>query len=131
MRGLVMAMAAMAATAGARAQDKEARAIVDRAVKAHGGAAALKKALAGKRSDKGKLFLEGRETTVARTVWFDLPGKMRQEITVGDRVKTTVVLSGDKAWQNDGGPTITLSPRRAKELRDEVDVLHLATLLPL
>jgi len=56
---------------------------------------------------------------------------MRQEIAVGGRVKTTVVLSGKRAWQNDGGPTTELSPRRVSELEDEADAMHLATLLPL
>lgn len=115
-------------TAPGRADD--ARAVVERAVKAHGGEAALKKAAAFTSSAKGTRAVAGREVAYTRALEANLPRSLRQEVTLGGRVRTVVRLDGDKATQTDGGTANELRGPRVKELRAEADVMWLATLVP-
>lgn len=115
----------------ASASEKEARSLLDRAIQAHGGTDALKKAAAFTATAKGTRHVAGREVAYTRKQQAKLPTQLRQEITLGERVATTVVLDGDKARQIEGGKTIDLKAPRLKELQAEADVLWLATLVPL
>src|SRR5262245_24149210 len=113
------------------AGEKDAKALVERAVKAHGGADALKKAATFTSTAKGTRRVADRDVAYTRQLEGRLPGRLRTAITLGDRVSTTVLLDGDKARQAEGGRTFALRPRRVKELQAEADVLWLATLVPL
>lgn len=113
------------------ASEKEAKAVVERAMKAHGGADALKKAATFKSVAKGTRQVAGRDVAYTRALEASLPGRVRLTITLGGRVETTVVLDGDKAKQTDGDRTIDLKAPRVKELKGEAEVLWLATLVPL
>jgi outer membrane lipoprotein-sorting protein len=114
-----------------RADEKEAKAIVERAIKAQGGSEALSKALHCSRTDSGVLWSAGREVPLSSKVSLGLPGKMRWEIELDKKIKTTIVLNGDKGWQTEGGPARELSAQRVKELVEEAYVLWIATLVPL
>ncbi len=121
----ILGMVALAGTA--RANEKEARAILDRAIKAHGGTAAMTRAIQFKRSDKGT-----HSRIPFSSQWVcRLPDKVRLTIEHGGGGKTVVVLNGDKAWQSDGGPAAELLPARVRELREEAYVDWVATLVPL
>jgi hypothetical protein len=114
-----------------RASEKEAKAVIDRAIKAHGGADALKKAAVFKSAAKGTRHVAGRDVAYTRALEARLPGRLRLAITLGGRVETAVLLDGAKAKQAEGDRTIELKAPRVKELRGEADVLWLATLVPL
>jgi hypothetical protein len=113
------------------ASDKEARAIVDRAIKAHGGAAALAKVIHFKRTDTGTQALQGRDVPFTSYVAGHLPEKIRLQIELNRKVKTTIVLNADRGWQSDGGPAVALFSQRVKELREEAYRWWLTTLVPL
>jgi hypothetical protein len=115
----------------ARASEKEARDIVDRAIKAAGGATALTKAAQCKRTDTGTQTLQGRDVPFTSAVTRSLPDKVRLQMELNRKVKTTVVLNGDKAWQSDGGPAVALLSPRVRELREEAYLWWLTTLVPL
>ncbi len=113
------------------ASDKEALAVVERAIKAHGGEAALVKALMCKRTDTGTQALLGRDMPFVSQVTRSLPDKVRLQIELDKRVKTTIVLNGDRGWQTEGGPAVELLTQRLKELREESYLWWLTTLVPL
>jgi hypothetical protein len=117
--------------APARANEKDARAIVDRAIKAHGGAAALTRAAQCKRTDTGTQRLQGKDVPFTSYVARSLPDKMRLQIDLDRKVKTTIVLNGDRGWQTEGGPATSLPTQLVRELREEAYLCWLTTLVPL
>src|SRR4051794_22471121 len=119
-----------ALAAPAFADEKEAKAILDKAVKAHGGAAALAKLARCKRNDAGIIYVQGKPANFTSKVTNDLPERQRFDLEL-NRQKVTHVLNGDKAYANDGSTTTTLLPQRVKELREEAYVDWAITLVPL
>ena len=115
----------------AAANEKEARALVERAIKAHGGEAALTKTLVCKRTDTGTTMVAGRDSPFTSYVTLSLPDKVRLQIDLNRKIKTTVVLNGEKGWQSDGGPAVQMLSQRVKELREEAYLWWLTTLVPL
>jgi hypothetical protein len=115
----------------AAASEKEALALIDRAIKVQGGAAALTKAQQAKRTDTGTQALLGRDVPFVSKVTRSLPDKVRLEIELDKKVKTKIVLNGDKGWQTEGGPAAAQSAQRVRELREETYVWWLTTLVPL
>src|SRR5436190_9243849 len=113
-------------TAPADASEKDAKALVEKAVKAHGGKEKLTRARTCTRKDTGKIGLQAFVSQVSRS----LPDKLRLNITSG-RVKTVVVVNGDKGWISDGGPAAEMLKPRLDEIKDELYVWNVATLVPL
>jgi hypothetical protein len=118
-------------TASVRASEKEARELIERAIKAQGGAAALTKAQQCKRSDAGTQTVLGRDMPFTSQVSRSLPDRVRLQLELDKKVKTTIVLNGLKAWQTEGAAAVQLLPPRVKELREEAYVWWLTTLVPL
>jgi hypothetical protein len=110
--------------------EKEAKEILQRAIKAHGGVKALTKAAQMRRRDIGT------HTTLTGTLKFSseivrsLPDRIRWTVDTG-QIKITSVLNGNKAWESAGGPAVEILPARLQELRDEAYVEWLTTLVPL
>lgn len=115
----------------ARADEKEAKATLEKAIKAHGGAAALGKAARRTHSEAGTLWVRGMEVALVRKVTSDLPARQRQEITLDRAVESLQVLDGDKGYANDRGVSTDLGKQRVEELREEAHVDWLCTLVPL
>ncbi len=120
-------------TAGpASANEKDAKAIVQRAITSHGGAEALTKAQLCKRVDKGKQAVLDKEEPFVSTVSRNLPDKVRLQIELGKSFKTTIVLDGETGWQADnGGPAAKMLAGRLREVREEAYLWHITTLVPL
>ncbi len=110
--------------------DRPARAAVERAITAHGGAA-LVKAARLRRTDTGTIDVAGKPLPFTRRVAHDLPGRLLHEIEVDGRIRTRLALDGDRGHQSDGGPAAALLPPRLREVRDEAHAAWVATLLPL
>jgi hypothetical protein len=113
-----------------RADDKEARQILDRAIKAHGGAAALTRAAQIKRTDRGTQVVLARQVPFTSEVIRSLPDKWRLTVETGG-AKIIQVLNGNKGWSSDGGPAVALLEGAVNELRNEAYIAWLATLVPL
>jgi hypothetical protein len=133
MRGksaLMLVAWALAAVA-VRADDRaEARAVVEKAVKAQGGAEGLAKAAVATRSGKGVLSL-GAEIAFTSEETYNLPGQLRVKLEAG-KMQLQRVLNGDKGWQQSaGGETIELAKDRLAEAQEEAYVWWLVTLAPL
>jgi hypothetical protein len=115
----------------ARAADRAAAlAVVERAVKAQGGAEGLARAAVAVRAGKGILAL-GAEVPFTSEETLNLPTQLRVKLDVS-KMQMVRVLNGDKGWQQSaGGQTLELTRERLGEVQEEAYVWWLVTLVPL
>jgi hypothetical protein len=109
----------------------EAREVVDKAIKAHGGAEVLARAALAVRDGKGVVTLFGKDMPFTDEWVLNLPDRVRFELTIEKQDKMIHVLNGTRAWRNQGGLTEELPRERVDEIREEAYVLWLATVAPL
>jgi hypothetical protein len=125
--GLVFALPA----ASARAADRAAAlAVIEKAVKAQGGADGLARAALAARGGKGVLALRGSDLPFTTEEILNLPNQSRVKLEV-NRAQIMEVFNDDRGWKQSGGATIAMSPGRLAEVREEAYVWWLATLAPL
>ncbi|WZO99099.1 hypothetical protein EP7_000692 [Isosphaeraceae bacterium EP7] len=99
-------------TGGASAEDKEAKAVIDRAIKALGGEDALARADVISWKSKGKIYLEG--TPNGFTLRTTLKGLDRTRAEFGgdfdgSDIEVITVLDGAKGWRRFNGTTLELT----------------------
>ena len=135
-RILVLMLAAgcwLDAPTAAPADDaRAAKAIVDDAIKAHGGPEKLAQTELMTRQAKGVASL-GQELPFTDEWVLQLPERWRWTFDVGapgQKARLVFVVNGDKGWQSTGGVTMDISKERLEELREEAYVMWLSTLLP-
>jgi hypothetical protein len=132
MRTIVAIMLGMGlltpAAQGAGDRDK-ALAVVEQAIKAHGGADALTKAQTRSRNGRGELTLSGNIAFKAEEI-VSLPERCRTVLEAAG-VRRVIVLNGDKGWMLTGGTTQEMNKELLAELREEPYVWWLMTLTPL
>jgi hypothetical protein len=132
MRSLIAVVLTVAVTAPVRSQDA-ARAIIEKAVQAHGGAA-LDKYPAGRSKSKGSVVIQGTEFPFTSELTYQMPGKARstfEVVTMNIRRTVTYVANGDKVAAFAGGLAQEMPPSQAEELRTAVYVQNLTRLTPL
>jgi hypothetical protein len=119
-------------TGTASANDRDdALAVIDQAIQARGGAEALAKVHIAVRSSEGVLYQGGVEVPFTDQTTSDLPDRWREAVEIDKKVPYTVAITGDKGWQSSVGTVSDLGPERLKEMREEMYVSWLETLLPL
>jgi serine/threonine-protein kinase len=125
----------IAGTGRGRAADQElSLALIDRAIKAHGGPAALARARVMTRKGTGASTTGPKPTSVEEELTVDLPQRYRRASTreVGKQKYSTVrVLNGDKGWNMAGKKPISMSGPLLKNAREDAYGLWLMTLVPL
>jgi hypothetical protein len=127
-----VALAVLTAPASVRADDRAtALAVIEQAIKAHGGAEALARAANSTRSGKGTIMVEGRELAVTTDFVVSLPDKKRFAFVVEKQAPITIVLNGDKGWKLTGGAALDLPKDSLNDLREETYLWWLTTLVPL
>jgi hypothetical protein len=118
--------------AGARAED-ETRAILAKAIKAHGGEKAQDKFKAGQTKTKGKLeILGGIEFTEESS--FMLPDKFKEtmEMTVmGEKVRVVTVYNGKKAIIEANGKEVEVDDKIKDSLKDALYAMKVGQLVSL
>jgi hypothetical protein len=124
--------ASLIAARPAPAQD-EARALLERAIKAQGGADKLSKLRTSRTRSRGKIELAGGiEFTQELTV--QMPDKLR-EVTESDvngmQVKTVTVVNGARAALQVNGKKEVLDDRLKTALREAFEFVQVARLVPL
>ncbi len=128
--GLVVAVV-LALTGGVRAGDREtALALIDQAIKAQGGEVGLTKAQTLVRMATGTFFLGG-ETGFTSETTFGLPGRAKMVVKLDKGGQIIQVLNGDRGWSSAGGMVNEMPREGIDELREEVYVEWLTTLVPL
>lgn len=128
--GIVVAAAWLAApVAGQAAERDQALAVLDKAIKAHGGTNALDKAQKRSRSGQGTFFVSG-ETKFRTEETVSFPNRCRVEVNP-ERSRIILVLDGDKGWMQAGGETQELNKASLQEKQEELYVWRLMNLTPL
>jgi hypothetical protein len=110
-----------------------AKAVIEAAIKAHGGPQMLAKAERMVRQDKGVMSLFGQEAPFTDELILQLPQRWRWTLDAGGSgpaMRLMLVVTGDKGWQSASGTVTDISKERVEELREEAYVLWLSTLLP-
>jgi hypothetical protein len=122
---------------GARASDREAAlAIIEQAIKAHGGEDGLARAQRASRTGSGALTLGEKESAFTDEVLMSLPERLRValslEVEPGKKAPPLILtINGDKGWVSQFGTVSELSKERLDEMREEAYVQWLTTLVPL
>jgi hypothetical protein len=133
---LAVAIAAAAALGTlARADDSKTTEILDKAIKALGGAEKLEKAQATSEKAKGKLTIEGNENSItsqAITQGIDRHrGEFEGEFN-GNKFKGLSILNGDKGWRMFGDMVMEMDQDAVKNEKRSVYLSVVAeTVLPL
>lgn len=105
---------------------------IRQAVRAHGGAA-LDRTTRMVRTASGITASFGRETAFTDELVTSLPDRLRLTIVSGGTQKTRVVqvVKDDRGWVFAGGMVSEMGKDRLAEMREEVYLLWLTTLMPL
>lgn len=106
---------------------KAAQEVIDKAIKAHGGADKLAKLKMLSRKEVGKYHGLGAPFPYTAHTTLDQPGKMRQDI----EGVYLAVLDGDKGWMQANGETKELTKQQLDGTKAERYVEWLTTLVPL
>ena len=114
-----------------RAGDREtALALIEQAIKAHGGDQALTKAQTVARTVAGTLSLGGDVSFTGEST-LSLPGRAKQTVQLDKGGQVIIVLNGDRGWRSAGGAVNEMTKEGLDELREEVYIEWLLTLVPL
>jgi hypothetical protein len=120
----------LGAFVGPATADERAQGVVERAIRAHGGARRLGGATRVSRAGKGTQRQGLEEVKFSTEMLMDLPDRIRMEITLDGRFKVLMVINGDKGWVR-SATTQTLPDNRVRELREEAYTWWVGTLVPL
>jgi hypothetical protein len=119
----------------ARAADRDAAlAVINKAIKAHGGEDALAKTRLATRTSQGRMTIAKDELPFTDSITVGLPDRFKHSLDGGkgdNKFKLALVLNGNTGWQSTGGMVTELSHVRLAELREEAYRLWIMTLVPL
>lgn len=132
----VLAVGFAAAVVGpARADDaKAARGLVDKAIKAHGGADALAKHKATVTAFKGKVQAMGMDVPITGEISTQGADKLKVSVEVeagGQKFTVVSVVAGDKGWTRFGDATTEMDKDAVAEAAEQAHASWLVTLVPL
>jgi hypothetical protein len=111
-----------------------ARAIVQRAIRAHGGEANLSRLKAGHAKTDGVIERSGASISFTQEAYYQLPDQLKetQVVELNDQKRrVTIVLNGQQGWINGNGQTAPLSQALLEELQEAAYLLRLTRLTPL
>lgn len=114
--------------------DDQVKAVIEKAVKAHGGEANLTKYKAVVQSGKGVLALQGMELEFTATISGQLPDKVREEIhleSMGQKLDIIRVFNGKEGWTAGMGQTQPFSDAEIKEAKNSMFENYVENLVPL
>jgi hypothetical protein len=132
MRILIVSSFVLSLVSAAAAQD-DARALLEKAIIAHGGER-LAKARTQIRAVKGEIVSFPEAVPFTGEAQLKLPDKGRWAFELdqkGQKLPVILVLNGDKGWRTGGGATKEMSDQEISDLREEVYINWLITLLPI
>ena len=117
----------------ARGQGDESRAIIDKAIKAHGGAKKLEAIKAVQIKAKGKIY-QPMEFPFTAEICSQPPDKMKltADLEVNNmNIAFVQVFDGKKGWQSVAGMTKEVDADELKEFKEQMHVEEVASLVPL
>lgn len=108
----------------AQAQDVDVKAVVRKAIAAHGGEAKLIKLKAAKSKFKGTMDLQGKNITITGETTFQMPDKLKNDMTLdfnGMQIPIVQVYDGKTMWVSQLGKTIEVKDEPTlKEMRESL-----------
>jgi hypothetical protein len=125
MRTVLTAALLLAVTATAVRADEsaDAKAVIEKAIKAHGGLDKISKVKAVSMKMKGKLHLMGMDLDFTGASYLQDPDKLRNEVDLtimGTEIKTAQIFNGDKGWATANGNTIELDKDQVAEAKEKM-----------
>jgi hypothetical protein len=111
--------------------DDGARALIERAIKAHGGGEALAKHPAGQSKTRGTVFLPMGEASFTQEASYHLPGRIKEVMEIesgGNKLSIISVYNGDKSWMKVRDKFQELDDKMLAELREAAHVAQLCRL---
>ena len=124
----------VASVAPVRADDKEAQALVAKAIKAHGGAESLAKFTGSVAKFKGKFHGMGQAIDMTGEISSQGGDKLKVDVEVeagGQTFRIVTVFDGDKGWTRVGQDTMALDKDKLAETREQAYSGWVSTLTPL
>ena len=118
----------------AAADPAAARVLLDQAIRAHGGEAALARATIMSQKLKGTVFQVGGDIALNAELVLHLPDQIRATLQIEanqQKIKTTLVADGDKGWRDVDGNVLEMTKSELQELRDDNYIQWLMTIVPL
>jgi outer membrane lipoprotein-sorting protein len=116
LRGLALAGCALAVSAWlVQAQEIDVKAVVRKAIEAHGGDKELGKYQAGTSKYKGTLHLNNLNIDVSAENYFQKPDKFRSDSTInvnGQMVTVVTVYDGKTLWVSPNGMTMEINDEK-------------------
>jgi hypothetical protein len=112
----------------------ELKAMLVKAIMAHGGADNLNKYTAGTSRATGKITVMGKEVGFTTTVNIQEPDKIRSEVQVevdGQKYNVLSVVNGDKGWLQFDGQTMELTKEQLEQTRESLGNSRIIRLTPL
>jgi hypothetical protein len=127
--GVACAIALLASGSPIRAADDEAklRAVIDKALKAHGGADNLKKFKALVAKSKGTFYGMGEGIEYTEEMSIQYPNQMRIDIEASN-FKFTQIFDKDKGWRKINDNTEELPKEEVAEAREQMYAATVANL---
>jgi hypothetical protein len=114
--------------------ESDARAIIDKAVKAHGGADNLGKHKASVLKMKGKVEAAGMSIDFTSTVATQMPDKMKMDMDIevmGNKVSFVQVLAGDKGWVKFADKVMDMDKDQVAEAVERIHSVRVANMAAL
>jgi hypothetical protein len=134
-RVLVPLLSAVVLLSPAARADDDAKAVIARAVKAHGGEEVLAKYQAGQAKNKGKITLPGLgDAEFTQQTAFMFPGKFRESLELavaGQTVKVETRVNGDKVTIEANGNEVPQNDTIKAAMKDVQYVMKVARLTAL
>jgi hypothetical protein len=130
----LLAVAPRAAANDPPAKAAEPRALVERAIRAHGGAEGLSRGRLCREKTRGDLHVLGRKVPFTSETVMRLPGQFRNTLVseVGGRKLTVVqVLDGDGGWVSENGKARDAGAALLASWKETAHAQRVATLTPL
>ncbi len=126
----------LAAIGPARADDdaKAAQALVDKAIKAHGGADALAKFTGSVGKFKGKFYGMGEAIPMTGEISTQGADRFKMDVEVeagGQTIRFVIILNGNKGWTRIGDSTTDLDDDKLAETSEQAHAVWVASLAPL
>lgn len=115
-------------------EKEDALALLDKAVKAHGGETRMARTTRFKRQGVGTLTVINKAMPFDDQIIADLPDKLHFTVTAGEpgnRATIDIRINKNQGWQTNGSAVTELPDPRVKEMLEEARVLQVMALVPL
>lgn len=132
--GIVLALVVGCAGRSGVANADDAKAVIEKAIKALGGEDKLAQFKAGRWKGQGLLTLKGQNFPLTLETVYHLPNKYKSAMHLevqGKKIEVIQVLEGDKGWIRGEGKTLDLEGELLKAFKEEFYSANVEMLVPL